>query len=383
MSPPQCHHNETVAFFYNNSNKTLYDGWTVGHKVVMALGIGVCVFIMLANLLVMAAVRANRRFHFPIYYLMANLAAADFLAGAAYCYLMFNTGPNTRKLTVNTWMLRQGLMDTSLTASVANLLAIAIERHITVFRMQLHTRMSERRVVVVIALIWLVAILMGAIPSMGWNCLCDIGACSTMAPLYSVSYVIFWAVSNLSTFLIMVGLYGHIFVYVRSRAMRMSRHTCGARRNRETIMSLLKTVTIVLGAFIVCWTPGLVILLLDVFCPSCEILAYEKFFLLLAEFNSAMNPIIYSFRDKEMLSTFKRLLCCRRVDAGGSAAGSTTNVTSASVSAAAATAAAANNGAVDKAERSVSSSAVANHSFVSPVNAAAVAAALNKEHSFV
>ncbi|CAM9788835.1 lysophosphatidic acid receptor 1-A-like [Lampetra fluviatilis] len=385
MSPPppqQCHHNETVAFFYNNSNKTLYDGWTVGHKVVMALGIGVCVFIMLANLLVMAAVRANRRFHFPIYYLMANLAAADFLAGAAYCYLMFNTGPNTRKLTVNTWMLRQGLMDTSLTASVANLLAIAIERHITVFRMQLHTRMSERRVVVVIALIWLVAILMGAIPSMGWNCLCDIGACSTMAPLYSVSYVIFWAVSNLSTFLIMVGLYGHIFVYVRSRAMRMSRHTCGARRNRETIMSLLKTVTIVLGAFIVCWTPGLVILLLDVFCPSCEILAYEKFFLLLAEFNSAMNPVIYSFRDKEMLSTFKRLLCCRRVDASNA---NSTSVNAASAASVASVAA--NNGAADKAERSVSSSAVTNHSFVAPVNvnaaAAAAAAALSKEHSFV
>ncbi|RMB94701.1 hypothetical protein DUI87_28814 [Hirundo rustica rustica] len=32
---------------------------------------------------------------------------------------------------------------------------------------------------------------------------------------------------------------------------------------------------------------------------ECNVLAYEKFFLLLAEFNSAMNPIIYSYRDKE------------------------------------------------------------------------------------
>ncbi|EPQ03671.1 Lysophosphatidic acid receptor 1 [Myotis brandtii] len=66
------------------------------------------------------------------------------------------------------------------------------------------------------------------------------------------------------------------------------------------------------GAFIICWTPGLVLLLLDVCCPQCDVLAYEKFFLLLAEFNSAMNPIIYSYRDKEMSATFRQILCCQR-----------------------------------------------------------------------
>lgn len=66
------------------------------------------------------------------------------------------------------------------------------------------------------------------------------------------------------------------------------------------------------GAFIICWTPGLVILLLDVFCAHCNVLTYEKFFLLIAEFNSAMNPIIYSYRDKEMSATFRQILCCQR-----------------------------------------------------------------------
>ncbi|XP_069779090.1 lysophosphatidic acid receptor 1 isoform X4 [Narcine bancroftii] len=242
----QCFYNETVAFFYNNSKKHLATEWNTISKLVMGLGITVCIFIMLANLLVMIAIYVNRRFHFPIYYLMANLAAADFFAGLAYFYLMFNTGPNTRRLSVSTWLLRQGLIDTSLTASVANLLAIAIERHITVFRMQLHTRMSNRRVVVVIVVIWTMAIVMGAIPSVGWNCICDIKICSTMAPLYSSSYLVFWAIFNLVTFVVMVILYAHIFVYVRQRTMRMSRHSSGPRRNRDTMMSLLKTVAIVL-----------------------------------------------------------------------------------------------------------------------------------------
>ncbi|KAE8632689.1 hypothetical protein XENTR_v10001634 [Xenopus tropicalis] len=246
-SESQCYYNETIAFFYNRSGKYLATEWNAVSKLVMGLGITVCIFIMLANLLVMVAIYVNRRFHFPIYYLMANLAAADFFAGLAYFYLMFNTGPNTRRLTVSTWLLRQGLIDTSLTASVANLLAIAIERHITVFRMQLHTRMSNRRVVVVIVVIWTVAIVMGAIPSVGWNCICDLEHCSNMAPLYSDSYLIFWTIFNLVTFVVMVVLYAHIFVYVRQRTMRMSRHSSGPRRNRDTMMSLLKTVVIVLG----------------------------------------------------------------------------------------------------------------------------------------
>uniref|UniRef100_A0A8C2PE16 Lysophosphatidic acid receptor 1 n=1 Tax=Capra hircus TaxID=9925 RepID=A0A8C2PE16_CAPHI len=246
MNEPQCFYNESIAFFYNRSGKYLATEWNTVSKLVMGLGITVCIFIMLANLLVMVAIYVNRRFHFPIYYLMANLAAADFFAGLAYFYLMFNTGPNTRRLTVSTWLLRQGLIDTSLTASVANLLAIAIERHITVFRMQLHTRMSNRRVVVVIVVIWTMAIVMGAIPSVGWNCICDIENCSNMAPLYSDSYLVFWAIFNLVTFVVMVVLYAHIFGYVRQRTMRMSRHSSGPRRNRDTMMSLLKTVVIVL-----------------------------------------------------------------------------------------------------------------------------------------
>lgn len=61
----------------------------------------------------------------------------------------------------------------------------------------------------------------------------------------------------------------------------------------------------------VCWTPGQVVLLLDgLGCKSCNILAVEKYFLLLAEANSLVNAVVYSCRDAEMRRTFRRLLCC-------------------------------------------------------------------------
>ncbi|KAL0197035.1 hypothetical protein M9458_005575, partial [Cirrhinus mrigala] len=63
-------------------------------------------------------------------------------------------------------------------------------------------------------------------------------------------------------------------------------------------------------AFVICWTPGLVILLLDgLSCTACDVLRYEKYCLVLAECNSLVNPIIYSLRDTDMRTTYKRILC--------------------------------------------------------------------------
>uniref|UniRef100_A0A8C9UWJ9 Lysophosphatidic acid receptor 2 n=1 Tax=Scleropages formosus TaxID=113540 RepID=A0A8C9UWJ9_SCLFO len=305
----QCYDNQTVEFFYNKSGKFISPMWRTRDFVVVGLGLTVCVIVILANILVMTAIIINRRFHYPIYYLLGNLAAADLFAGLAYLHLMFHTGPWTIRLTPYRWFLRQGLIDTSLTASVVNLLAVALERHQTIFTMQLHSTMSVRRVLLLILAIWTVAVLLGLVPTMGWHCLCNLPACSTMAPMYSRSYLVFWAVLNLLTFSIMVAVYTRIFWYVRHKSRRMSQHTTNARY-RETVMSLMKTVTMILGAFVICWTPGLVVLLLDgLHCIPCQVLKYEKYCLVLAECNSLMNPIIYSYRDEDMRRTFKRILC--------------------------------------------------------------------------
>ncbi|XP_069783673.1 lysophosphatidic acid receptor 2-like isoform X3 [Narcine bancroftii] len=240
-----CHHNETIPFFYNSSGKELSRYWRTKDVLVVTLGLLVCVIVILANTLVIAAVVLNRRFHQPIFYLLANLAATDFFSGVAYTYLMFHTGPRTAQLTVHTWFLRQGLIDTSLTASVTNLLAVAVERHQTVFQMQLHSNMSNQRVTFLIACIWVTAIIMGLIPQMGWNCVCDLSTCSRMAPLYSRSYLVFWAISNLLIFCIMLLVYLRIFYYVKHKVQRMSQHTLQSR-HKETMMNLMKTVVIIL-----------------------------------------------------------------------------------------------------------------------------------------
>ncbi|CAJ1075264.1 lysophosphatidic acid receptor 2a [Xyrichtys novacula] len=305
-----CDYNHNVTFFYNFVGKKISTEWTTRDYVVIGLGLTVCVIVVLANLMVMVAIFMNQRFHFPIYYLLGNMAAADLFAGVAYANLMMNTGPWTSTLTKEQWYIRGALIDISLTASVANLLAVAVERHQTIITMQLHSKMTKRRVLLLIVFIWAVAVIMGLVPSTIWNCECDLEDCSTIAPLYSRRFLIFWAVLNLLTFLIIVAMYTRIFVYVRFQSRYTSQHTSDTQHS-QTVVNLMKTISMVLGAFIICWTPGLVVLLVDgILGKASNANSYEKYCLVIAECNSLVNPIIYSLRDEDMRGTFKRILCC-------------------------------------------------------------------------
>lgn len=240
-----CNSSHNVTFFYNWVGKKISTGWTTRDFVVMGLGLTVCLIVVLANLMVIVAIFKNRRFHFPIFYLLGNMAAADLFAGVAYANLMLNTGPWTRTLTKEQWYIRGALIDISLTASVANLLAVAVERHQTVITMQLHSNMTKRRVVLLIVCIWVIAIIMGLVPSTFWNCECDLDDCSTVAPLYSRRFLVFWAILNLLSFFIMLAVYTRIFIFVRYQSQFTSQHT--EQRHSQTVDNLMKTIAMVLG----------------------------------------------------------------------------------------------------------------------------------------
>ncbi|XP_043078311.1 lysophosphatidic acid receptor 3 [Puntigrus tetrazona] len=305
-----CYYDKPMGFFYNNSNITSDEWDQTQLTLVQVVGSICCCFILVANAMIISAVVTNKRFHYPFYYLLANLAASDFLAGIAYVYLMFNTGKISRDLTVQAYFFRQGLLDASLSASLTNLLVIALERYISIMNWKVHSNLTKRRVTLLIALVWGISLFMGAVPSLGWNCICSLDLCSKLAPIFSRSYLIFWSVSNLVLFLIMVGVYLRIYIYVMRKTVVLKAHT-GSINRKRTPVKLIKTVMTVLGAFVICWTPGLVVLLLDgLKCEQCDVLTFKRWLLLLAVLNSVMNPIIYSYRDNEMWTTIKNLMRC-------------------------------------------------------------------------
>ncbi|XP_067892699.1 lysophosphatidic acid receptor 3 [Heterodontus francisci] len=306
-----CYYNETMRFFYNLSSKDSSESISeTDLYIALVFGAICCLLIFLCNAMIIIAVVRNRQFHFPFYYLLANLAAADIFASLAYTFLMFHTGQISKTLTVHRYFLRQALLDVSFSASMYSLLVIAIERYFSVMKMMLHSNLSKRRVCCLILVIWAAAVFMSTIPNMGWHCICNTSTCSSLAPIYSRSFLVFWAIFNLSTFCIIVAIYLRIYMYVRKKTLNLSSHTTGSIKRSKMPMKLIKTIVVVLGAFIFCWTPGLIVVLLDgLHCTSCKVLAVKKWVLLLALINSLMNPIIYSYKDHEMWQAMKQMLC--------------------------------------------------------------------------
>ncbi|AWP15381.1 putative sphingosine 1-phosphate receptor 3-like [Scophthalmus maximus] len=265
----------------------------------------VCSFIVLENLTVLVAIWRNHRFHNRMYYFIGNMALCDLLSGVAYLVNLLLSGEKTLQLSPALWFVREGSMFVALGASIFSLLAIAIERHLTMIKMRPYDANKNYRVFLLIGTCWLIAISLGALPILGWNCLDNLPDCSTILPLYTKKYVAFCITVFMVLLLAMSVLYVRIYILVKSSSQKVSKHS-----NSEHAMSLLRTVIIVVGVFIACWTPIFVLLLVDVACEQrCPILYKADWFIALAVINSAMNPIIYTLASREMRRAFLGLVC--------------------------------------------------------------------------
>lgn len=304
------YYNKTLIHAYyaiaKNMTPKELDERTQGKSELPTLNIVIvvlCSIIILENLLVLIAVFRNKKFHSAMFFFIGNLAFSDLLAGSAYIANIFLSGSRTFQLVPVQWFIREGTAFIALAASVFSLLAIAIERYIAITKVKVYGSNKTCRMFLLIGACWVTSILLGGLPIIGWNCIDDLDRCSAVLPLYSKKYILFVVTIFSILLLSIVILYVRIYLIVRSSHQEAT---------NSPAYALLKTVTIVLGVFIVCWLPAFTILLLDTSCRmnSCPILSKANIFFGLATLNSALNPVIYTLRSKDMRREFLRVLCC-------------------------------------------------------------------------
>lgn len=305
--------NEVIIEHYNFTGKLKENKYKEGLKPEAIAFLLVCLLIVLENAIVLIALWRNKKFHVPMYYLLGNLTLSDLLAGFTYMVNIITSGANTLNMTPVLWFLREGGVFIMLAASVISLLAIAIERHVTMVRMKPYQGDKQGRMFALIGASWVLSIFLGVLPILGWNCIGKLDQCSTVLPLYAKSYILFNITIFTAILMAIVVLYVRIFRIVKSNTQRLGSgpQRKGLYRKSQKYLALLKTVTIVLGVFIACWLPLFILLLLDFFCPakSCQVLFKADYFLGIAMFNSLLNPIIYTLTSKDMRRAILRLLC--------------------------------------------------------------------------
>ncbi|KAM6039840.1 sphingosine 1-phosphate receptor 4 isoform 2-T6 [Theristicus caerulescens] len=272
-----------------------------------------CIIIM-ENLLVLMAILRCLRARRWVYSCIASITVSDLLAGTAYLSNLCLSGKKTFQLSPQLWFLREGILFIALAASTFSLLVTAIERYSAMVRPIAENEASKTlRLRSLIISCWLLAFIIGLLPLLGWNCLCDFKACSVLLPLYSKNYILFSVVMFSIILLGIIGLYISIFQLVQASSKQTT-----SRHSRKRSLRLLKTVLMILGAFIICWSPLFVLLLFDVFCDTqtCTHLHSLDWTLALAMVNSGINPIIYSLRSVEVRRAVGSLLCCCCVRVG-------------------------------------------------------------------
>ncbi|XP_006803346.1 sphingosine 1-phosphate receptor 4 [Neolamprologus brichardi] len=304
--------NHVILRHYNYTgrlqNRTIANSQTQ-ISVSVAVFLFFSIFIILENLLVLVAVisriRHSRRW---VYVCIANITLSDLLTGAAYLVNICLSGSQTFRLTPALWLFREGMLFVALAASIFSLLLIAVERYTTMMKPlpQKSTRKTYYRIYGLVALCWGLALVIGFLPLLGWNCVCSLDGCSTLLPLYSKTYIFF---SLIIFFLILLAigvLYGAIYCHVHKSAQ------LAPQRSRKRSLALLKTVITIVGVFMLCWGPLFMLLLVDFFCVSrqCALLFSAEFCISLAVLNSGLNPIIYALGSSEMRKAIAELLCC-------------------------------------------------------------------------
>ncbi|KAI1243263.1 hypothetical protein IHE44_0000854 [Lamprotornis superbus] len=188
----------------------------------------------------------------------------------------------------------------SVVASMCSLLAIAVDRYITIFyALRYHNIMTVKRSGLIIACIWTFCTGCGII----------------FILYYESTYVVICLITMFFTMLfLMVSLYIHMFLLARTHVKKIAALPGYNSVRQRTSMKGAITLTMLLGIFIVCWAPFFLHLILMISCPQnlyCVcFMSHFNMYLILIMCNSVIDPLIYAFRSHEMRKTFKEIICC-------------------------------------------------------------------------
>ncbi|KAM9840800.1 trace amine-associated receptor 1-like [Aulostomus maculatus] len=270
----------------------------------------VSVITVCGNLLILISIIYFKQLHTPTNYLILSLAVTDLLVGV----VAFPVG---MKFTISSCLYKydvfcnvREIFDVTLsTASVLNLCCISIDRYFVVCQpLRYRTTITRNVVVIMILVIWSVSVLVaiGFIiaeldrEQCGEKCNIDVLLANTVGPVFSFYLPL----------IIMVCIYVKIFLVAQKQARSIQNTT---RKSGATVSKserkATKTLAIVMGVFLICWTPFFLCFYFQLLNPVTVPLPLFEALIWLALSNSMLNPFIYAFFYSWFRSAFRMIIC--------------------------------------------------------------------------
>ncbi|XP_019715078.1 G-protein coupled receptor 12-like [Hippocampus comes] len=254
------------------------------------------------NALVIAVLFYTPTLRAPTFILIGSLAVADLLAGLGlilnfvFTYLA-DGSPELVSL------LSAGLLLSAFSASILNILAITVDRYLSLYNaLTYHTERTLTFTYVMVLFIWLSCVTMGLLPALGWNCLRDESACSICRPVTKSN-----AVALAVAFLLVFGLMTQLYLQICKIAFRHAQQI--AVQHQFVAISTTKgvsTLSAILCAFGACWLP---FAMYSIVADSSYPAVYTYAAALPATCCSVINPVIYAFRNPDIQKSLW-MACC-------------------------------------------------------------------------
>lgn len=251
--------------------------------------------ILFGNALVCIAFATDRKLQTTTNCFVVSLACSDIIVGAIVIPLYIYTKSeqsNFNSVLYNAWWSFEILVCST---SICNLVAISLERCLSVKVPAIHRNLSRNITHVVIAVVWLYGIFVS----------------SALLNAYTMLHRKSWHALYLSIMSFFMPLLIIIVAYIFIFHVAISRN----RRNNGSLTRELRiaiTIAVVIGAFVCAWTPFFVLSIIAAYKPDTAI--NWKVGLIAAKWlqylNSVVNPIIYTYGNQDFRKAFVKLLRC-------------------------------------------------------------------------
>ncbi|XP_064599734.1 adenosine receptor A2b-like [Liolophura sinensis] len=289
--------------------------------VYITLEVLIAVASLLGNVLVLWAVAINRRLRTVTNLFIVSLATADLFVAVVAIPSAIASYNGLPKNNFYGCVFVNSIVILFTQSSVFSLLAIAIERFMAIkYPYAYETYFTSTNAIKLIIVTWLLSILIGLVPIMGWNLYPPTQTHCAFTDVIDMKFMVYFNffLCILLPLVIMLGFYGYIFHIVRKQMRQIASlqlNRSKDRKERQIIKEIkaAKSLALILGFFAICWLPLHIMNSISLLCGDKCPQPYQLLLaaIILSHANSAFNPLLYAYCNTLFRLAFKDICLCR------------------------------------------------------------------------
>ncbi|XP_067903102.1 glucose-dependent insulinotropic receptor-like [Heterodontus francisci] len=255
-----------------------------------------------------------------------NLAVADMLVGFT-CFgttviVLTSQGFTTSRVLC---IFRISLITSPSAASILTMVSVAFDRFLAVkLPLQYCRLMTDKLVVLIIAGLWIVALLIGFLPVIiqqlqpdEYNGVCTLFSIINPKYVIIIFFTCFFPASLIFVYFYSVILkiaYSHTRQILESERISSVSSPDPPPRCHIRDVKAVRIIGILVGCFMVAWAPFFIASTVQACCTKCQLYTIiEDYLWLLGLCNSLTNPLIYSYWKKDVRMQVCQMCCCAKI----------------------------------------------------------------------